>query len=670
MFKQENDKLVWGNITVVPSIHARAAFALEVRRLFLSDSYDCVAVELPDSLREKVLEGIEELPEVSVVIYKDSTDKYGYVPIDPCDSIVEAIRLGTRERRCRLRFIDADIADLNVEKTMMPDEYAALKIGIPTYYEAVAPHMTPAVKGSPDDLRERFMAYRLQQLSKEFKKVLFVCGIRHVEAIGRYLEDPIVDQPEEGEPPVEVFTQALHKDSLYHILGELPYNSWLYEQIRYSITLEEYEPIFGLKNLLLTARDRYHGYFKDDIHRISPQSLQQMLTYIRNLCLMSSYLTPSLYDIAVAAKGIGGDAYAVKLLEVARCYGELPPEEEGEEEGEEDLKPEGLTEEAEEVEEVEESDEEDEPYPWNDPSPAWASPTYSFEHEREDPLHGPTEMQMTENQGLIDGQIQPMRRRLPGVPKQFRKLKLEKMPSKKLRKSWRQAWDDRRAVSWPPEDEIVEGFADYVRKRALKMTSLSQLRSEEFTSSLMDGLHVRETLRNFHLNKLYVKVEPRVTGDVGAVVVVFEDDEDDGRFPWKITWYAEHENESTLSFYSTPYQENIVGPGVGRALYGGTLFLYPPKNIPDIWTDRTLEKARTSMERLVFGAAMHAHDKYIAYVAPKRPSVRMKAFCDLFGRKLIYLPLTSFSRATLWKMRTFHVLNGRHVRSWAAKYIR
>ena len=104
MFKQEDDKLIYKNITVVPSIHARAAFALEVRRLFLSDSYDCVAVELPDSLREKVLEGIEGLPDVHVVVYQDGGGAYGYVPIDPCDSIIEAIRLGLRERRCRLRF--------------------------------------------------------------------------------------------------------------------------------------------------------------------------------------------------------------------------------------------------------------------------------------------------------------------------------------------------------------------------------------------------------------------------------------------------------------------------------------------------------------------------------------------------------------------------------------
>ena len=271
---------------------------------------------------------------------------------------------------------------------------------------------------------------------------------------------------------------------------------------------------------------------------------------------------------------------------------------------------------------------------------------------------------------LVAGKRVPMRRRLATPPKIFRRIKLEKTPSRRRKKAWKKAWDENRSVSWPPEDQVVEDFAGYVRKRALKLTSLHQVRTEEFQSSLMDGLHIKETLRNFHLGKLYVKVEPRLTGDVGAVVIIFEEDLDQGRFPWKITWYAEHENESTLSFYATAYEDNFVGPGIARSLYGGALFIYPPKAIPDVWQDSRLRAARSSMETLVFGAAMHANDKYIAYVSPKRPTDRMKRFCDEQGRKLIYLPLSSFSRSTLWKLRTFHVLNGREVRSWAARYIR
>lgn len=680
MFQTEGPRLRYGNVTVIPSIHGRAAFALEVRRQFLSEHYDCIAVELPPSVQDAVCEAVEKLPSVHVVLYREPESReICYIPMDPCDSIVEAVRLGVRDRRCHLAFVDAEVAQFHAQKRTLPDEYAVLKIGLPKYYETVAPFLPETQAGSQDELREKVMAVRLKALSKRHKNVLFVCGMAHARAIGQLLATDF-EAPEDGDNPNYVEFHKVDDDSLYHILGELPYNTWLYEQIRHSITLEEYEPIFSLKTLLLTARERYHDYYRDEIHKIAPQAVQQMLIYIRNLCLIGGQLTPYLYDIAVAAKGIGGDAFAVQLLEVARTYGELPPvvppgqvaKDPAEAENAPERPAERPAEKPPEKPETPPEDEPEERHPWESTEP-WLPDMYQPEpltdYVSEDGFDN-RDIKMTQNSGLYRGKVEVFKTRLPGVPKVMKPLKLEKPPPPKMKKQWKQAWDDRRAVSWPPEDEIVEGFADYVRKRALKLTQLSMQRSEEFRCSLMDGLHIKETLRNVHLGKLYVKVEPRATGNVGAVVVIFEEDKEDGRFPWKITWYAEHDNESTLAFYATPYQENLVGPGVARSLYGGALFLYPPKSIPNVWENPRLGKARTSMERLVFGAAVHSDEKYIAYVSPTRPTIRMKQFCELYGRKLIYLPLSSFSRGTLWKMRTFHVLNGRHVRSWASRYIR
>lgn len=654
MFDRRGEALCFRNITVVPSIHGRAAFALEVRRRFLAEAFDCVAVELPPSLEEAALEASAALPEVRCVVYREPGDSWVYVPMDPCDSIVEAIRLASRDRRCALEFIDAEVGELSVEAPVLPDEYAALKIGIPAYYAAVAPHIPRAEAESQDWVREVVMASRLRKLAARHKRVLFVCGLSHVANIGELLAGPEIEPPHPGIPPFDIRSIRVHHSSLVHILGELPHHSWLYEKIRHSITLEEYEPIFGLKDLLLEARQQYHDEFRDEIHRISPQDIQTTLTYIRNLCLMGRYLTPSLYDIALAAKGVGGDAFAIRLLELARHYGdasELVERRRRALEADDD---------------GDESDEGDESEGDEDQEPGGGFDIFSDEESDDDDV-----LKMTEDRGMLKGNVEAMKRRLPSAKKQWRRLKLERSPTRRMRKEWRRAWDDRSAVSWPAEDEIVEGFADYVRKRALSMTQISMVRAEEFSSSLMDGLHLRETMRNFHLNKLYVKVEPRVTGNVGAVVIIFEEDgEDEDRFPWKITWYAEHDNESTLAFYATPYQDNIVGPGIARSLYGGALFIYPPKPMPDIWSDPGLDHAKTSMERLVFGAAVHAEDRYVAYVSPTRPTKRMREFCSLRGRKLIYLPLSSFSRGTLWKLRTFHVLNGRHVRSYAARYIR
>ena len=41
-----------------------------------------------------------------------------------------------------------------------------------------------------------------------------------------------------------------------------------------------------------------------------------------------------------------------------------------------------------------------------------------------------------------------------------------------------------------------------------------------------------------------------------------------------------------------------------------------------------------------------------------------------FNRHVVHLPLSTFSSRTLEKLRRFHVLNARVVRSWAARFIR
>ena len=48
----------------------------------------------------------------------------------------------------------------------------------------------------------------------------------------------------------------------------------------------------------------------------------------------------------------------------------------------------------------------------------------------------------------------------------------------------------------------------------------------------------------------------RVAGEVGSVVVIFDEDRDD-RYPYLTTWLGEHQNESDMAFYSTDPFENI-----------------------------------------------------------------------------------------------------------------
>ena len=91
---------------------------------------------------------------------------------------------------------------------------------------------------------------------------------------------------------------------------------------------------------------------------------------------------------------------------------------------------------------------------------------------------------------------------------------------------------------------------------------------EPFTTSILDGIDMRETIRNWHQNKIYVRQLDRIAGEVGAAVVIFDEDRDD-RYHYLTTWLGEHQNESDMAFYSTFPFDHLVGPGIGRAEYGG-----------------------------------------------------------------------------------------------------
>ena len=117
-----SDVLQLGNkITVFPVIHGSGDFAIEVRRLMLEHTFDCLAVPLPPSFRDPVEEGVSRLPAVSAVVQPsgptrfesaddDDDDPRGtatYVPIDPCQPVIAALRIAAQEHLPRV-FIDRE----------------------------------------------------------------------------------------------------------------------------------------------------------------------------------------------------------------------------------------------------------------------------------------------------------------------------------------------------------------------------------------------------------------------------------------------------------------------------------------------------------------------------------------------------------------------------------
>ncbi len=181
---------------------------------------------------------------------------------------------------------------------------------------------------------------------------------------------------------------------------------------------------------------------------------------------------------------------------------------------------------------------------------------------------------------------------------------------------------------------------------------------------------MRETLRNWHTGDLYVKEIPPSRGTIEIVVFLFDSPTTPGKYPWHTTWYAEHEQESTLCFFATNFADNVIGPGIGQAIYGGCMLIFPPRPIPDIWTDPRLEYAQTPEEHLVAAALLHSKEKRVVVVSSHPPLARWRRIAKRYKKNIVHIPLKRFSLQTLDRLRHFHVLNGREVRSYAANYIR
>ena len=219
---------------------------------------------------------------------------------------------------------------------------------------------------------------------------------------------------------------------------------------------------------------------------------------------------------------------------------------------------------------------------------------------------------------------------------------------------------------------VVEGFGEYLKKKTVQMLAEENTRTQPFQTSMLDGIDLRETIRNWHEGKLYVFEKRPVGGRVGSVVVIFDyDDADDvpEKYPWKLTWLGEHDQESDMAFYATPAGDHMVGPGISRCEHGGFMLTYPPLRVADVWRDPFFDGARNKAERLLLAGIDYSEEKLVAYIAPKPPPDRLKSLASMYGRKVVYIPIGQFSPATLKKMRGFHVLDGREARDWAGEYI-
>lgn len=606
MTRKRKQAIEWHNVRIVPILHDRLEFALEVRRQFHEFKPTQVAVEFPSTLREPILAGIKRLPLLSVVYYQENDGTFIYLPLEPTDGQVEALRLAL-ENDLGIHLIDRDTEGYPIDRSPMPDPYAVSKIGHHLFCRAYARSAGDSMRFLDDDLREKTMAYHLQQLDRSGEKILFVCGMFHFPGVLSMLERPQTEvigrRHREG-----VDLAHLHRESSREILLEMPYLVARYEERRKKG--DEVDRMAVNQELIALARE---NHLKNSKEEISPSQFRVLYKFARNYALLSGGLVPSFYQIIVAARGAVNDNFAYEVWDSGSDY------------------------------------------PWQSENPG--IPVLRLSGE---------DLFLDEKRIRFHRRLKFFRRRLVPVPG-------KRKPREKVKGEWKKTFKGDFICSYPPEDVVIEGYGRHLQKRAMEIRVDENARIVPFENSMLDGIDIRQTIRDWPNGKIYVKERRPLKGKIGSVVVIFDPDqqnsEEGERFPWRVTWLGEHSQESDMAFYSTQAGEVMDGPGISRCQYGGFMLTFPPMRVYDIWKDPFFEAARSKPERLLMAAIDYSMEKNVVYVAADPPSGWCISMAARVGKKIIYLPIGSFSPVTLKKIREFHVLDGHHVRRYARQYI-
>ena len=109
--------------------------------------------------------------------------------------------------------------------------------------------------------------------------------------------------------------------------------------------------------------------------------------------------------------------------------------------------------------------------------------------------------------------------RLPGHPVSWSSCNLQRKPEKDDRDRWEMNWNPLGQCSWPAEEEKIENFRSHVFDRAKQIMGADLVKTEKFTTSIKDGIDIRDTLRNWHTNEIYVRELPPSRGNLDAAVM-------------------------------------------------------------------------------------------------------------------------------------------------------
>lgn len=593
-----------GRFTYFPVVPGRLEFAVEVRRAILRDLPQVIALELPATLQQVWMRAAARLPEISIIFYPDEAGGEDQAVYLP----VEPADPFTEAIRTGLE-TGAEIIFVDPDAGQRPH----LKDAYPDSYAIrhigldryiEAYRVYPQPRSADLSRHAGGIAWKLQGTNPS-ARVLVVVSLN--------LLDPVLDAMEEpqAQPMARARREGIellnaHPESLAEILLEYPALQWRYQNFRELLTDSNLiDRRHAQLAVLLEAEKEYEANTGE---RIAHWQRRLLARYSRNLALAGNDLAAGIFDLTVAARGVADDNYAWDVWEVAGRY-----------------------------------------------------PAQRAESDL-------ATVRISGEEVWMDTRRIRLRRRLPSTKRRLRPLGLKPRKKEKFPGEWASQLNGASICSYPPEDLVIEDYGRYLKKKGKSILSEERVRVEPFTTSILDGIDLRETIRKWYEGRIYVRQFQKIQGEVGSVVVIFDEDRDN-RYPYMTTWLGENQNESDMAFYSTPPFDNLVGPGIGRAEYGGFLMSLPARRMYDVWQDADYESAESKSERLLLAALDYSIHHHVVYVAAKPPRSIFKTLASRVGRTIIYIPIGQLSPVSVKRIRVVHVLDGYDKRETAKDYL-
>lgn len=629
---------------VVPSIHNSIFFHDAVYEVLQQHYIDNILIEFPHELAAEYRQCIARLPIPTILHHglpKQTTlplQQQAFV-IHPGDSVHWAAYLG-RILHVPVTFIDSLTTDPpSMYLPITPAELSFINWDILWQQLNLRQHLH-----SYHLQRSLHMAEQIKSALEDAQEILLVVGIAHWPVIHTYLSQQLTQlQPALPEALVQQILPFIahaqlrhskahvwkfadiHPHSLHLIIDDLPaiithyldqfFDVVYYDPVQPLLEQLPYDYTSGILQIFFTAEQRYSKLFDDNI---SPASYTRMLQYLRNLMSLTQTISPSLYMLLTVAKGIADDDYAFEVYRAAIAYRYLPNEQQ----------------------------QLDEQIKFIPDEQQGNIIKFAFKRRFKRPILSKTELHDNEFDKYED---------------------LDPIPEELYPGQWEDIWEKYSpfsTVSYPPEDVYIENYFHFLRKKALQAILKEKATTEEFQTTMLDGIDWKETIRHFHEHKIYVQNVPKSRVGIGALIVQFLENPTE-EYSHHSILFAEHDQESDISIVSTSPGDIIVGPGISRMKLAAVISVYPP-------TGKIAHVPYGSdplKTKLIFAAMKMATTNIIVLVSAKAPNAQQKYFAHTNGYKLVHIPMQQLTKASLHRLRTFHLLAHRSLRDIARYYL-